>query len=308
MRIFSGTAHPTLAEGICSFLGEEQGKLVVEKFPDSETKVQILDDVRGLETFVAQSLARPVNESLMELLVITDALRRASARSICAVVPYFSYARQDRKHKGRVPITAKLVANLMTTAGIDRVLTMDLHATQIQGFFDIPVDHLFSSPVLLEYLETLSLVNPVVMAPDIGSVKMADSYAKKLGAELAIVEKRRVADSEVEVGHVIGDVKNHDVVIIDDMISTAGSISSAINIAKNQGATRVFAVATHGVLVGESYNRLREAAPDEVIVTNTIPLQVKPEGFELKVLSVSGLLGEAVMRIHRNESVSRMFV
>ncbi|MHC4870559.1 MAG: ribose-phosphate diphosphokinase [Planctomycetota bacterium] len=308
MRIFSGSAHPQLATDICSFLEVEQGKIILEKFPDSETKVQILDNVRGLEAFVVQSLCRPVNESLMELLVIVDALRRASARSICAVVPYYAYARQDRKHKGRVPITAKLVANLMATAGVDRILTMNLHATQIQGFFDIPVDHLFSSPVHCEYLSNLNLKNPVVMAPDIGSVKMADSYAKRLSADLAIVEKRRTGDSEVEVGHVIGNVKDSDVVIIDDMISTGGSISEAIKIARSQGANKVFAVVTHGVLVGNSYERLREAGADEVVVTDTVPIVNKPEGFNLKVLSVAGLLGEAVKRIHRNESVSRLFV
>jgi ribose-phosphate pyrophosphokinase len=307
MRIFSGSAHPELADKICEYLGQEPGKLLLEKFPDSETKVRILDNVRGLEAFVVQSTCQPVNESLMELLVIVDSLRRASAKRICAVMPYFGYARQDRKHLGRVPITAKLVANLLTVAGVDRVLTIDLHATQIQGFFDIPVDHLLAAPVHLEYLKKQELHDPVIMAPDIGSVKMADSFARKLGAGLAIVEKRRLGDAEVEAGHVIGDIGGHDVVIVDDMISTAGSISEAIKIAKEHGARKVIAMATHGVLVGNSFERLCEAAPDEIVVTDTIPQKVKPEGLNITVLSVSKLLGEAVTRIHRNESVSRLF-
>jgi ribose-phosphate pyrophosphokinase len=270
--------------------------------------VRILDDVRGLEAFVVQSLSRPVNESLMELLVMIDALRRASAKRICAVVPYYAYARQDRKHAGRVPITAKLVANLLTAAGAERVLAMDLHATQIQGFFDIPLDHLYAAPVISDYLRQKGLDRPVLMSPDIGSIKRADGFARRLGGELAVVEKRRLGESEVETGHVIGDIQDRDVIIVDDMISTAGSISEAIRTAREHGARTVTAAATHGVLVGPARDRLREAGPDEVIVTDTLPLAVEPEGLPLTVLSVARLLGEAVTRIHRNKSVSLLFV
>lgn len=308
MRIFSGSAHPELTRAICRYLGSDQGRMELDRFPDTETKVRILDDVRGLEAFVVQSLCRPVNESVMELLVIVDALRRASAASICAVLPYFAYARQDRKHAGRVPITAKLVANLLATSGVDRVLTMDLHATQIQGFFDIPVDHLFAAPVHIEYLRSKGLHQPVVMSPDIGSIKMADSFARALGGDLAVVEKRRIGDDEVEQGYVIGEIAGRDVVIVDDMISTAGSISQAIVTARECGARRVIALATHGVLVGKAKARLREAAPDEVVVTDTIPLREMPAGINLTVLSVAKLLGEAVTRIHRKKSVSELFV
>ncbi|MBN1257550.1 MAG: ribose-phosphate pyrophosphokinase [Planctomycetes bacterium] len=308
MLIFSGSSHPNLAKAICEYLGMNLGKIELDKFPDSETKVRILDDVRGLETFVVQSLSCPVNESLMELLIIVDALKRASARRVCAVIPYYAYARQDRKHAGRVPITAKLVANMLVTSGVDRVLTMDLHSTQIQGFFDIPMDHLFAAPVHIEYLRKMALKSPVVMSSDIGSIKMADSFARRLGGELAVVHKRRIGDSQVEVGHVIGDIKKRDVIIVDDMITTAGSICEAIKAAKEHGANKVMALATHGVLVGEAFNRLREADLDELIITDTIPLEKKPQGINLTVLSVANILGEAVTRIHNNKSVSLLFV
>lgn len=308
MRIFSGSSHPVLAKNICKYLGVDLGCMDLGRFPDSETKVQIMDDVRGLEAFVIQSLCQPVNESLMELLIITDALRRASAKSICAVIPYFGYARQDRKHAGRVPITAKLVANLITTSGVDRVLTMDLHATQIQGFFDIPVDHLFAFPVLVEYLRNKHIDAPVIMSPDVGSLKMAHSFSKRLGGDLAVVEKRRMGDELVERGHVIGDIQGREVIIVDDMISTAGSISQAILAAKEMGAASVIAMASHGVFVGKSFERLRAASPDEIVVTDSIPLNGNSEGLNLSILSVAELLGEAISRIHRKKSVSCLFV
>jgi ribose-phosphate pyrophosphokinase len=308
MRIFSGSSHPDLANDICQYLGVDLGRMDLGRFPDTETKVQIMDDVRGMEAFVVQSVCQPVNESLMELLIITDALRRASAKSICAVIPYFGYARQDRKHAGRVPITAKLVANLIATSGVDRVLTMDLHATQIQGFFDIPVDHLFASPVLVEYLRSKQIDRPVIMSPDVGSLKMAHGFAKRLNGDLAVVEKRRMGDDQVEKGHVIGEIQGRNVIIVDDMISTAGSISQAIAAAKEMGAARVLAMASHGVFVGKSFERLRDAGADEIVVTDSIPLGEVPEGIQLTVLSVAELLGEAVTRIHRKKSVSLLFV
>ncbi len=308
MRIFSGSAHPELARNICAYLGTDLVRMELGRFPDSETRVQVLDNVRGRHAFVVQSLCRPVNETLMELLIIADCLRRASAASICAVIPYFCYARQDRKHAGRVPITAKLVANLLVTSGVDRVLTMDLHATQIQGFFDIPVDHLFAAPVLTDYLRRSGIERPVVMSSDIGGIKMADSFARRLDGALAVIEKRRLNAQEVETGHVIGDIDDRDVVIVDDMITTAGTISEAIQVAREHGARKVVAMATHGVLVGPAFDRLRDAAPDEVIVTDTIPLPHRPEGMNLTVLSVAELLGEAVTRIHRHLSVSSLFV
>ncbi len=307
MRVFSGSAHPDLAQRICAYLGMDAGRMELDRFPDTETKVRILDDVRGLEAFVVQSCCQPVNESLMELLVICDALRRASAKSICAVVPYYAYARQDRKHAGRVPITAKLVADLLTTSGADRVLTMDLHATQIQGFFNIPLDHLTAAPVLAGYLREKGPERPVVMSPDIGSIKMADSYARRLGGDLAVVGKRGLGDAEVEAGHVIGDIDDRDIVIVDDMINTAGSISEAIRVAREHGARTVTAAASHGVFVGPAFERLRKAGPDEIVVTDSIPLHDPPADLPLTVLSVAELLGEAVTRIHRRKSVSELF-
>ena len=307
MRIFSGSSHPKLANAICRYLGVDLGRIDVSKFPDSETKVQVHDNVRGLEAYVVQSLCAPVNESLMELLIIVDALRRASVKEIIAVIPYYAYARQDRKHAGRVPITAKLVANLLVTSGVNRILTMDLHASQIQGFFDIPVDHLYARPVHLQYIKNLGFENPVVMSPDVGSVKMAEGFARRIGGEIAVVEKRRVSDSNVETGHVIGDVKGRDVVICDDMITTAGSMSGAISVARKFGARRVVAIATHGVFCPPSHERITAAGPDEVAVTDTIPQTPPDSGFKLSVLSVAELLGEAITRIHRNKSVSTLF-
>ncbi|MFH0910993.1 MAG: ribose-phosphate pyrophosphokinase [Planctomycetota bacterium] len=308
MRIFSGSAHPRLAEGIGRHLGIELGRIVLGHFPDSETKVQVLDDVRGREAFVVQSLCRPVNESLMELLIIVDALRRASASSICAVIPYFAYARQDRKHAGRVPITAKLVANLITTSGVNRVLTMDLHASQIQGFFDIPVDHLYAAPVHIEYLMKRGLEKPVILAPDIGGVKMAGAFAKRLGGDLAILQKERMNDHEVRCGHVIGEIEGRDVVIVDDVISTASTASEATKVVRANGAKRIIVLATHGILAESAFARLSEAAPDEIVLTDTIPMGNPPKNLPLTVLSVAGLLGDAVIRIHRNQSVSSLFL
>jgi len=309
MRIFFGNANPALGKAICDHLGTDPGRCEVSRFPDDETKVRILDDVRGLDIFIVQPTCPPANEHLMELLVMVDAIRRASAERVTAVIPYFGYARQDRKHEGRVPITAKLVANLIATAGCNRVLTMDLHATQIQGFFDIPLDHLFASPVVIEYLRRKNLDQPVVMSPDIGNVKMAHAFAKRLGGDLAVVEKRRVGDAQIETGHMIGDIRNRQVIIVDDMITSAGSMAGAIQVARDNGAASVTVVATHGLFVGPAFERLTKAAPEEIVVTDTVPQpQEIPSNVNLTVLSVAELLAEAINRIHRNKSVSLLFV
>lgn len=310
LKVITGNAHPGLAGAIVEGLGTTLCEADVSRFPDGETKVRILEDVRGTDVFVIQPTSPPQNENLMELLIVLDAARRASAREITAVIPYYGYGRQDRKHEGRVPITAKLVANLIATAGATRVLTMDLHASQIQGFFDIAVDHLYAAPVFVEYLRENFGDNLTVLSPDPGAMKMANGYAKYLGAELALVEKVRVSDSEVSGGKVVGDIQDRNVVIVDDMITTGGSMSQAIKAARTNGAKRVVVVATHAVLLDEAIERLREAKAEEIIVTDTIPLRVDPAdvGFKLTVLSVAGMLGEAIRRIHFNESVSSLFV
>lgn len=306
MRIFTGNANRPLASAIAQATDTRLGEMTCARFPDGEVKVQIHEDVRGDDVFVVQSTT--TNDFLMELLVITDALRRASAKRITAVVPYFGYARQDRKHEGRVPITAKLVANMMVTAGINRLLTVDLHAMQIQGFFDIPVDHLGALSVQLDYLRGLDLHNPVVLSPDTGSIKLADAMAKRLGAGLAIIDKRRLGDSHTEVANVIGEIKGHDVVLVDDMITTAGSMTNAVNVAVDRGARRVVPVTTHGVLCGDAYDRLSACKMDHLVMTDTIPLRRRFADLPISVLSVSGLLGEAMRRIHTNQSVSSLFV
>lgn len=309
MRLFVGNAHRELGKAVCRHLEIEPGRIDILRFPDTETKIRIIDDVRGIDAFIVQPTCPPVNENLMELLVMVDALRRASARSITAVIPYFGYARQDRKHEGRVPITAKLVANLIAASGVDRVLCLDLHAAQIQGFFDIPMDHLFALPALIDYLKSLNLEKPVVMSPDIGSIKMADRYAKKLHCGIAVVEKRRISDENVETGYVIGEIADHDVIIVDDMITSAGSMAAAVKSAREAGARTVRAMATHGLFVSNAFERLIDAGATEVIVTDTVPPQADlPPELNLKIISVAGLLGDAIARIHRNKSISLLFV
>lgn len=306
MRIFSGNANRPLAEAIVRTLGVRLGDMTCDRFPDGEVKIQIHEDVRGSDVFVVQSTHS--NDYLIELLVIVDALRRASANRITAVVPYFGYARQDRKHEGRVPITAKLVANLMTTAGIARMVTVDLHAMQIQGFFDIPVDHLKALPVQLEHLRQLGLDNPVVLSPDTGSIKIADGLARRLGAGLAIIDKRRIGDARTEVANVIGTIDDKDVIIIDDMITTAGSMSNAIGTARRRGARRVVPVTSHAVFCGDAFDRLASSDLHELVVTDTIPLKRRFAELPITVLSMASLLGEAINRIHHNQSVSALFV
>ncbi len=308
IKVFSGTSNPVLAESVCTYLGVAPGNVKIEPFPDTEKFIKLEDDVRGKDCFVIQSTCCPVNDNLMELLVFLDCLRRASAARITAVIPYFGYARQDRKDEGRVPITAKLVANLITTAGADRVLSIDMHAAQLQGFFDIPMDHLMAEPVLTRYFRSKKLEDLTVVAPDVGNMKKAAKYASTLGAELAIIHKRRISGSEVVCGEVIGEVEGRNIVMCDDMISTAGTLCSAATLLRERGAKQIIAGATHGVFVGPAFERIKTAPFDEVVVTDTIPQDGQVKKIEgIKVLTVSELLGEAIKRIHRNESVSAMF-
>ncbi len=308
IKLLTGNSNPVLAGEIADFLGLELGRVKVGAFSDGEIQVRIEENIRGVDCFVIQSTCSPVNQNLMELLVLIDAARRASAKRITAVIPYFGYARQDRKDRPRVPITAKLVANLITAAGADRVLTMDLHADQIQGFFDIPVDHLYAAPMLIEALMGLAGPDAVVVSPDAGAVERARGFARRLkGLPLAIVDKRRPQPNVAEIHHVIGDVTDRDAIIVDDMIDTAGTLMLVANAIKQAGARTVRAVATHAVLSGPALDRIENSILEELIVTNTIPLTEKAPA-KIKQLSVAKLLGEAIRRIHHSESVSSLFL
>ena len=291
---------------MCHYLDIKLGSSELARFPDGEIDCKILQDVRGADVYVLQPTCPPVNENLMELLILIDCLRRASAERITAVVPYFGYARQDRKAEGRVPITAKLVANLITAAGATRALAVDLHAHQIQGFFDIPMDHLYAAPVLIKHFRSLNVPDPVVVSPDVGGIKMARAYAKRLNAGLAICDKRRSGPTEAEIMHVIGDVKNRTVILVDDMISTGTSISEAARTCRAHGANEVYLCATHPVFSGQAAEKIRKAQVRETVVTDTIPMDGKDPG-HLKILSIAELLGEAIRRIHQAESVSSLF-
>lgn len=305
-KIFSGTANIELSKKISQYLSLPLSEASIKRFSDGEISVQIGESVRGKDVFVIQPTCAPANINLMELLILTDALKRSSASSITAIVPYFGYARQDRKAAPRVPITAKLVANMMQTAGIDRVVTMDLHAGQIQGFFDIPVDNLYGSIVFNDYVKAKNLPNPVVASPDVGGVARARALAKNLNLlDMVIVDKRREKANESEVMNVIGDVKGKDVILVDDMIDTAGTIVKAAEIFKERGATSVMAFCTHPVLSGPAYDRLKLGFLDELVVTDTIPL--KEELSCIKVLSTASLFGEVIRRVYHNESVNSLF-
>ncbi|HLC21554.1 MAG TPA: ribose-phosphate pyrophosphokinase [Candidatus Methylomirabilis sp.] len=306
--LFSGNANRALSQEIADYLGVPLGEAEVSRFADGEILVQIFENVRGADVFVIQPTCRPVNENLMELLVIIDAMKRASAWRVTAVMPYYGYGRQDRKVLPRVPITAKLVADLLTAAGVHRVLTMDLHAGQIQGFFTTPVDHLFAAPVLLQYFRDRMLGDAVVVSPDAGGVERARAFAKRLNTSLAFIDKRRTGPNEAKVWHIVGEVEGRDVIIVDDMIDTGGTLTQAVPALLEKGAKRIFASCTHPVLSGQAVERIEGSALEEVVITNTIPL---PEGRlskKLTVLSVAPLLGEAISRIHKEESVSRLFV
>jgi ribose-phosphate pyrophosphokinase len=309
IKIFSGNANPGMAEKICSYLGASLGKAQVKIFSDGEIAVEIDESVRGLDTFVVQSTCPPVNNNLMELLIMMDALRRASAERINAVIPYYGYARQDRKVASRQPISAKLVANLITVAGASRVLTMDLHAGQIQGFFDIPVDNLYASPTLIEYLRTRFNNDLVIVSPDTGGVERARAFAKRLDASLAIIDKRRQAANVAEVMNIIGEVEGKAVVLLDDMVDTAGTLTKSAEALKQHGALAVYACCTHAVLSGKAIELINESPIEELIVTDTVPTHTDTRSTKkIKVLSVAELFGEAIKRIHNNESVSSLFV
>ncbi len=305
--LLSGNANRALAQEIAQYLSIPLSDAVVSSFSEGESRVQILDDVRGADVFVIQPTCPPVNQHLMELLIMMDALKRASADRITCVLPYYGYARQDRKDRPRVPITAKLVANLLTSAGASRVLTLDLHAGQIQGFFDIPLDHLYAVNVFMEYFERLNIKDKVVVSPDVGGIKMARAYAKKFNADLAIVDKRRVDDKDTEVMNILGTVKDKNVIMVDDICATAGSLCNAAEAVKLAGAKKIYAAISHPILSGPAYERIEKAPIDQLCVTNSIPIPLDKPTNKIKVLSIAPLLGEAIRRIYHSESVSGLF-
>ena len=310
LKIFSGNANIVLAKGICNYLKIPLGDVTVSTFSDGEIMVQLNENVRGMDIFIVQPSSNPVNRSIMELLIMIDALKRASAYRITAVLPYFGYARQDRKVQSRAPFTAKLIADIITAAGAQRVLTIDLHAGQIQGFFNIPVDHLYATPVILDYINKLNLKDLVVVSPDAGGVERARAFAKRLKASLAIVDKRRDGPNVSEVMNIIGDVENKNALLLDDMIDTAGTITQAADAIKKKGAMKVIVGCTHGIFSGNAIKRINDSAIEEVILTDSVPLNDKYKECRKKmtVLSVAPLLGEAIKRIHTEESVSSLFV
>ncbi|HEY7215770.1 MAG TPA: ribose-phosphate pyrophosphokinase [Thermoanaerobaculia bacterium] len=309
LKIFGGRAHPALVQEICDYLNLEAGNVSAFNFSDGETFCQIEENVRGSDVFVIQPTCAPVNENLMELLIMLDSFKRSSASRVTAVLPYYGYARQDKKDRPRVPITAKLVADLISGAGADRVLTMDLHADQIQGFFDVPVDHLFAAPVLLDALREMRIPDLIVVSPDAGGVERARAIAKRLGAGLAIVDKRRTAPNEAEIMHVIGDVDGCNAIVVDDIIDTAGTLTKTVDALLKVGAQRVLAAGVHGILSGPALQRIADSALETVLITNTTPVDDKLSRLpKLRPLSVAPLLGEAIRRIHENSSVSSLFV
>ncbi len=308
LAIFSGNAHPALAKDICDDLKVTLQDALVGRFSEGEIRVKINDNVRGKDVFIVQPTCPPSNDSLMELLIMIDALRRASAKRITAVMPYFGYARQDRKDQPRVPITAKLVANLLTTAGADRVLTMDLHAGQIQGFFDIPVDHLFSVGVFVDYFSKMDIKDLVAVSPDVGSIKMARAYAKRVSAGLAIIDKRRVSPEKAEAMHIMGEVEGKNVIIIDDLIATGSSLIEAVEALKKAKAKTIYAAITHGILSGPAIERISQCKGlEKLLISDSVPLSPEKQHEKIHVLSVANLLAEAIKRIHNEESISCLF-
>ena len=305
LKIFSGTSNQPLAKEICEYLGQPLAEATVTQFPDNETFVKINENIRGADVFIIQATSSPANHHIMEMLIMIDAARRASAQRITAVMPFFGYARQDRKDQPRVPITSKLVANLLVTAGANRVLTMDLHAQQIQGFFDIPVDHLYASPVFSEYLETFANDQLTVLSPDVGGMKMAAAYADILNCPFGLVAKRRSDATTVEAFNLVGEVNGRNVLLVDDMTETAGTLIAAAKLARSKGASEVRALVSHGVLNEMGYKRLKDGDLDELITTNSVP--IAPRGLPIRVISVARLLGEAILRIHNHSSVTSLF-
>ena len=305
-KLFSGSANPEFAEKVADYLKVKLGEIQVNRFSDGEINVNIKESVRGRDVFILQPTSAPANDNLMELLIMVDAFKRSNAGTITAVMPYFGYARQDRKAAPRVPISAKLVADMIEKAGIDQVITIDLHAAQIQGFFDIPVDNLYGSIIFTDHLKNKNLKNPIIASPDIGGVARARNYAQKLGLDLVIVDKRREKANESEVMNIIGDVEGKDVILVDDMVDTAGTLVKAAEVLKARGATSVMACCTHGVLSGPAYDRIEKGALDELIVTDTIP--PKKESDKITVLTASNIIAETIRRIYNNESVNDIFV
>jgi ribose-phosphate pyrophosphokinase len=308
LKLFSGNANRALAEEIAQYLHVPVSDAEVTRFSDGEIYVQVNENVRGADVFLIQPTCPPANDTLMELLIMVDAMRRASARRITAVLPYYGYARQDRKVQPRVPISAKLVADLLEAAGIDRLLALDLHAGQIQGFFSVPVDHLFAAPVIIDYLGKKDLRDPVIVSPDAGGVERARAIAKRLNASLAIIDKRREGPNSAMAMHLIGDVKGKDTVVIDDMIDTAGTLIQAVTALEREGARRILACGVHAVLSGPAVERITKSPLEEIVVTNSVPVSSEKRAARVTVLSVAPLLGEAIRRIHDEESVSTLFV
>ncbi len=307
LKVFSGNSNRPLAEAICRYLGISCGNASVSRFADGEINVQINENVRGVDCYLIQPTCRPVNENLLELLIMIDALRRASAGRITAVVPYFGYARADRKTSPRVPISSKLVANLITTAGANRVITMDLHAAQIQGFFDIPVDHLFAAPIILDYIAKKNLKNLVVVSPDVGGVERARAFAKRLPAQLVIVDKRRPRPNEASVYNIIGDINKKNAIILDDMIDTGGTLVKVAERLKSEGALKVYAACIHGVLSGQASDLIKRSMLEELILTDSIPFRGEATD-KIKILSIAPLMGEAIARNYKGESISALFI
>ena len=308
LKIITGNANIELAKQIVQKLGVELSEAKVGRFSDGEVQVKIVDNVRGADCYIIQPTCTPVNENLMELLIIADALRRSSAKGITAVMPYYGYGRQDRKAEPRVPITARLVANLLAASGITRVLTMDLHAGQIQGFFNIPVDHLYASPVVLNYFESKNLSDVVIVSPDAGGVERARAFAKHFNADLAIIDKRRPRPNEASIMNIIGDVKDKTCIILDDLVDTAGTLTKVAAAIKEKGAARVFATASHGVLSGSAKQKIYESCIEELVITDSIPLKQDGNNEKIVVLSISSMLAEAIMRISKDESISALFL
>jgi ribose-phosphate pyrophosphokinase len=309
MKVFGGTSNPELTKAVCEYLGIIPGKMLSKTFSDGETQIEIHENIRGMDAFVLQSTCPPVNDNLMQLLIIMDALKRASAKRITAVIPYYGYGRQDRKVKPRVPITAKLVADLITVAGADRVVSMDLHAGQIQGYFDIPVDNIFAAPLLLKYIRSHFEDNLVVVSPDAGGTERARAFAKRLEVSLAIIDKRRDSPNVSEVMNIIGEVEGKTAIILDDMVDTAGTLTEAARALRRRNAARIYACCTHPVLSGPAIDRIQDSPIDHLVVTNTIPLTNEGKKCpKISVLSVDQLLGETIKRIYNSDSVSTLFV
>ena len=309
MRVFSGTSNPNLTQEVCDYLGIEPGKITAKNFSDGETQIEIHENIRMMDVFVIQSTCRPVNDNIMQLLIILDAFRRASAKTITAVIPYYGYGRQDRKVKPRVPISAKLVADLITVSGANRVVSMDLHAGQIQGYFNIPVDNIFAAPLLLKHIRNHFENNLVIVSPDAGGVERARAFAKRLEATLAIIDKRRDAPNVAEAMNIIGEVDGKNAIVLDDMVDTSGTLTEASRALKSRGAEKVYACCTHPILSGPAIKRIEESPIDRLVVTNTIPLNGQAKNCsKITVLSVAELLGETIKRIGTSHSVSTLFV